>query len=1194
MHTLRLIDSDFPILNLYSHQLHDKEFPTSLNMSNYPLQSTYGLPFNSNSHVAPPVGTYGSSMHQYPYQHMSQAPYLHGQSTANCLPPTLHANVYSFNANTQVPPVSNTGVNGNFGVSHGSYGGQVDHTAIPPPPFPPIPIPYGTPSSVPQPSSQPSTISNIPSTHNTLLSKHLDPLASEKAQDTDVEKLESSATAGAELEDGEVNDGDIRIPVNHGETSRMSPNKTSPRKRGEYYDAVKRASSNGHNNISHTSHSLPVQSMPFHTKVILSAEKRCTNSSSLSVDAHRSYGQHPLSLTQPPQPSTQTGLVGDSPNHQSRDQRLMNRPAQVTPSENSIVLETAVPNIESVTEEAEKALQDLNMHFMFTEIVKEGLIPGDVLGSLYNKFGIELTAASPLLQQMKEPQDTAEDESTEKAPDAATANVLTQRSSSIPITTGVTNHQSPMSDIVTSNINGQPMITVAGADNTSVTNHPITSRPKSTKASSTNLLGKCLTSKFGDTKALDRKEYIARMLAAKAGKSSVSMGASPSSKTATTTDPDLPPSPAISGVIPSTSAILIQTEAATKLDTLQSRKDDADAEAKRKAQTNLARQKIEALKIRESNQHDIQTVSRGKPDVQKTQLQMVQSPPPISVEEHVSGPRSSVPNRQGSYFSPANQKVPFSIPGLFMSSDASESLGSPAQSPSQPPAQRGGVSTPEPAQLDLLSHAIGLSNQLSTSLELAIKTGSLEDKAAQCLPVITEATASGHQKRQKAADFADSPSIRIKRPLGQQQDSSVIIDVSEDETIDSSEEDISDVDVSNGLNGLPNKTAALLTTKNNQKATGDVSLLSDYSPRKKSIIESPGMTPLNVQTLAQAKEPKGLKSKEKEIELMNRKIAQLEQRIKAKQTASRAQTPGTPRKLSVDPVPERPSQDTGPSQCSSGNAEAFIRSSQSTETWQPSLAAAEKGETAPKEQSLVEQLSQGAELAKVTAEAEPKHSRDAEDAEATEEQQEQGVGNTFQYVSQKEQHRQKPEEQRLLDQEQRRTQDEASSQHRDLEQQEPQEESPPWVQDEEDARKRKDEEDLETRGLERRLQEDKDKRIQGKQQRQLLEMQRRLRKADIESGLQRLDAVVDRRRRKLESLRKEIVKVESEVQEGVQGRQKLVEELMSLSQATEALQASTDVVPPDGVLETEKLSSERIVGKYIPCKHTSQRPSDRN
>ena len=175
-------------------------------MANYPPPPPYGPPFNTNSHIAPPVAAYNPGMPQHPYQQHGQAPYYYGQSQPNGQPPTPHMNSYSYHVNGHgTSPIPGHPVNPTNFVG---YGNQVYHSAIPPPPYPHAQIPSGVPSYVPHPAPQFPTVSNSASHSTPLTPTPIDVQEVVKPQQTDIESLNHPTPHASELEDGEVNDGD--------------------------------------------------------------------------------------------------------------------------------------------------------------------------------------------------------------------------------------------------------------------------------------------------------------------------------------------------------------------------------------------------------------------------------------------------------------------------------------------------------------------------------------------------------------------------------------------------------------------------------------------------------------------------------------------------------------------------------------------------------------------------------------------------------------------------------------------------------------------------------------------------------------------------------------------------------------------------------------------------------------------------
>ena len=308
-------------------------------------------------------------------------------------------------------------------------------------------------------------------------------------------------------------------------------------------------------------------------------------------------------------------------------------------------------------------------------------------------------------------------------------------------------------------------------------------------------------------------------------------------------------------------------------------------DSKKITQTELARQKMEALRARESqtkdeNRHAV-PLNQETPAVSNTsQTTVVHNVPSKgNPSMHVTQKNTSSPP------SIATSKVAtFNIPGLFMEPIA-----------------------PEVATLDDRTHDLNPSTEPKVDGQATINIqkntpGTTARILKEPAPVSVAPQAMNqqsatwmHRKRQKAADFIDSPSVRIKRSLGQAEDTSVIIEVSEGEENENSGDDVDmDVDMEIDIEEdagpitpqqqLPN----LHLESIKPKSIKDQPPLSDVPTRKPVTPRVLGKTPPKVLTPKKSKEPQGL---EIEIELMDRKIAEMQQRILAKQNASRAQTP---------------------------------------------------------------------------------------------------------------------------------------------------------------------------------------------------------------------------------------------------------------------------------------------------------------
>ena len=533
---------------------------------------------------------------------------------------------------------------------------------------------------------------------------------------------------------------------------------------------------------------------------------------------------------------------------------------------------------------------------------------------------------------------------------------------------------------------------------------------------------------------------------------------------------------------------------------------DIHAMANKKAQTELARQKIEALKNRGSNtqpspgnKHNAIPPDQGiQPlveDAQSRASQTESSNPilPLNVPEGI---------QQGLFYKPVSRESAFNIPGLFMNSVASEKSTLFDLSKAQPPSKDsqtklvitqgaipGGTEPQDPSANSQINPA-----QSSTrSFEAKSITSATPETHAQ------PTTMGGPRKRQKAVDFIDSPSSKIKRPLGQNLDTSVIIEVSEDETygdtenenIDIEDDVAMDIDEGNGQNTPPKRPSNIDSGSVKQKAIRDLPPLSDFPSKKRATPNIAAIPTPTIHTPSRGKEPQILKTKEKEIELMNRRIAELEQRIKAKQSASRAQTPGTPGSSAASPkilgisvVSQEKFRSGVSDEKSIHDSNNQTKLEKLTDVVEPAVTAnvAESAETA--------QHIEGAEnvdAIRIAAEA-MEAARVAEVAEAAK---------AAELV----------ESAKAIEQERLLTEQRAKA--------------------------------LELAEAER---QQAAATAEAK-----AEEQRQARRAEIESGLPVLDAEMERTKLRLQSLKTQMEDLESEVQKGVEGRRVLMEELMGLS-----------------------------------------------
>lgn len=578
--------------------------------------------------------------------------------------------------------------------------------------------------------------------------------------------------------------------------------------------------------------------------------------------------------------------------------------------------------------------------------------------------------------------------------------------------------------------------------------------------SGSNASIKSVTAKpHGNT--LERKDYIARMLAAKAGKT---LPIKPSSPPLATT---MLPGPNVAEKQQTSSEATLSSNTTNHTAHISSVITDADLEAKKKAQTELARQRMDAL----INRGNGQQVEPRKPNKQESAI-VTQSPPLRSSPQVMSRSQAKSPvtaelqtssQPQGS--SPALSRPQISvkamsetrnfgavpptpssgIPGLFMTSSAAlssfrseVSLTPVTQQMNAEASLVQPVSTTElpPSQLTATANLPGSGSTSPRPTHAEIKA-------------ISPAAANGLEnprKRAKAADFIDAPAAKFRYPFGPGQPSRLIIEVSEDEANETSDADADEylMDLGEVANASQDKNVPELSVlSSKQRSIRDLPPLSDFPSAKKPMLGSGLDTPPAVQTPGKGKEQDDLRRKEEQIQLMNRKIAEMEQRRKAKQTASRAHTPGTPARSGSTPNPETSLLEASKqSQAVTDVVRMIDENTGELEAQKTRLAAAE---ASMQEKLGIEQEARLAEVAKA------EHERIAAANAATSAE---------------------------LD-------------------------------------------------------------------------QRRRRRAEIESGLPKLDAEVERTKAKLDIMKKQMEELEADLQLGIQGRQTLVQELERLAMLAE-------------------------------------------
>ena len=318
---------------------------------------------------------------------------------------------------------------------------------------------------------------------------------------------------------------------------------------------------------------------------------------------------------------------------------------------------------------------------------------------------------------------------------------------------------------------------------------------------------------------------------------------------------------------------------------------------------------MEALISRNSNRTQQAATSQAVEPPKQISPMTVEAPRPAQKPSPAiaipAAPQAPPPTAHSSFFSPTPGRQ-FSLPGLFM----------PPTSPA-PPIKDGVESYANTQDKATLSSKVPLQalaeKATSTNLPAALNmvadnNGCTKVHMSEPAHVVSPATeiVNKTRKRQKAADFIDPPATRIKRMLGQGGDQSVVIEVSDDEALDGFLDDVEmAVEAGQEMYGFEyNKLTG--TPKAQQYGIPNMHIQRELPAATHTQVATGAMTPLASQPLDKTSD--GLKSKEMEIEMMKRRIAEVEQRRKAKHLSSRAQTPTTS-KIPITSKPNRASSE---------------------------------------------------------------------------------------------------------------------------------------------------------------------------------------------------------------------------------------------------------------------------------------------
>ena len=582
-------------------------------------------------------------------------------------------------------------------------------------------------------------------------------------------------------------------------------------------------------------------------------------------------------------------------------------------------------SLESLRTKAKIALEDLyRNHIGFEQLSSEG-IDVSLLRELYLEAGIQIDkAASP---QTKFPESMSGLDVTIISKDRST--MSSNKPSKSASANSIPTHENfpevhilPTLKEQTKNVD----MTQKPDEEESVTSRDITANPISSQQHEpcNSIPPTNSANKIKSDRTLERKDYIARMLAARTSKALV---AKTSQATISSKSLGLAKKDTASEKLTTSS----QPKSPTEAPSSSSSAPETDTHSKRKAQMELLRQKTEALK-RGSTLHGMTPASTPMPQslqVESHSAPVVESghnteliPPP-----HQPSPRSqliAVP-----YTSPPEDVVepiytpttPFfaslerpwldGLPGLsssFKPESRSSHVSDPNASSSVETNKLVRQNSPRSPVKDiepLSDRAILASRESSTTTTSAVRPdGIVADHVSTTTPMLNELEKT--RKRAMAADFIDVPAERIKRVTGSSGHVQVFIEVSDDDGDD--DDDAGNMEVDSDLPApllrLPDQSASRVSAAREQTP------LTNSLSRSTAQVNSSMLTPLLVQTPGKSVEQEGLARTEEKIRALKQKIAETERRKRAKENSSGVrtpastlqQTPNSPSARSISPV----------------------------------------------------------------------------------------------------------------------------------------------------------------------------------------------------------------------------------------------------------------------------------------------------
>ncbi|MCJ1392579.1 hypothetical protein MMC18_005449 [Xylographa bjoerkii] len=903
-------------------------------MSNYHGIPHYGGPFNYNGHfpqpIPPPqqVGPYGM-MPQTSFPPPRGPPSIPPQQ--NYQPPHF-SNPYNYSTSSAFSHNSTPGSGPPPVIPYSYYANYASHAAngIPPPPFPPMPIPHH--NFTPQRSAASIPLPASPGTFASPAGLPPKPPSPTGPTNGPFENGTALVAPGNDREDGELSDVEKRRTPSDSDSMKLDEQQQG-RKHNINQSITSLSPPRDYENpasqsYSQVIHTINAQSALPNNSVNIGSSAATANQKffephkdsstvyldSKNVSEHRAVGPH-SGLPDPDRPKSSTNFG-----------------KQDSGSEYQIL-----------RGQVKAALLDLyEGQIGFESLLAEG-IDASTLRGLYHDIGIQVTE-SPTISDNLPPtgqnslQSTISENVLPNDINGLSEPPLNSLASSkfSPEVTRPHKFPVPSSSILVSqptqsqSIPGSRTILVpASSEALKDTRNNSPSVPASQQAKPTVVgpIKTPATFTSGD-RTLKRKDYIAKMLAAKAGKGAALKSPKP-----------VEPAKVLK-------ALPTQDIAAADIVVVASPPDSSfslanrvppstqdDLEAKKKASTDLARRKMEALMTRNTEAHVAPTDSVGVPQTEENMPQMASpvlrenSMFPTSqsvlqqneiVEQSVVIPDSSSQQYTPAtpFFAPLKRKPTIGLPGLSMS----------YSSVSSPIVQRGPTShqvavglhqalplsiseqdnrttltSPPRPEVPIAKPSIDSSKSVDDGMTGIVATTIVETAS----PIIT-------RKRATAADFIDGPADNMKRRAGSNGHIEVVIEVSDDEGL--AEDDDMDIEsvVQDSLTEVLHPAQA---SASKPKAIRDLPPLTNFPSRPSAPIAHTN-SPTPVQNPGKSGEPKELTETEEKIRLLKQMIAEKEERQRAKLTSSSAQSPG-PTTLRLPSAPTI--RDPSPARSSSGS-----------------------------------------------------------------------------------------------------------------------------------------------------------------------------------------------------------------------------------------------------------------------------------